>query len=204
MSSATTDTYQVAYSLNFLVPTAIPPVSPVDILGNQLAAATLQRSLNPGGQLSWTNRWTSSKNNATLQTQALSIVNPLSSDNYTGPSEIQVWKDNLYGTFMFYPRPNDTAWILTSTQSSISAGSSVTLTATVTPDLTVPYTPTGTVKFYDGCTLLGAASVNPATGTASILTNQIVTAGANVIQAVYSGDTNFFHNDAPSITITVN
>lgn len=203
-SSATTDTYQVAISGNFLVLSGTPPVTPIDILGNQLAASTLQRSLNPGEQLAWTSRWTSSKNNAVLQTQALSIVNPLASDDYTGPEEIQVWKDNLYGTFMFYPKPSDTSWILTSNQSQINAGSLVTLTATVTPDPTIPYAPTGTVTFYDGCTVLGSAQLNPATGTASIPTQGITASGINTIEAIYSGDVNFFHNNAIPITISVN
>ena len=50
-----------------------------------------------------TNKWSQSTNGAVGQTATLSITGPASTDNYTGPTTIQVWKDNVYGTFMFYP-----------------------------------------------------------------------------------------------------
>jgi hypothetical protein len=50
-----------------------------------------------------TNKWSSSINGGAGQTASLSITGPAASDNYTGPTTIQVWKDNVYGTFMFYP-----------------------------------------------------------------------------------------------------
>lgn len=43
-------------------------------------------------------------NEATQQTQqsaSVTIVGPESSDNYTGPIQLDVFRDNLYGTFMF-------------------------------------------------------------------------------------------------------
>ena len=43
-----------------------------------------------------------SENEQAGQTAALSITGPLASDNYTGPTAIQIWKDNVYGSFMFY------------------------------------------------------------------------------------------------------
>lgn len=202
-SSTTTDTYQVAISGKISVPSEIANLTPQMILANQLGAKVIEHSLTAGEELAWTNRWTTVKNNATLHTQALTIVDPVSSDNYTGPQQVQVWKDNLYGTFMFYPKPSDTSWILTSNQSAISAGSIVTLSATVTPDPSIPYAPTGTVTFYDGCTDLGSASINPATGTATLSTSSITASGSNTIEAIYSGDINFYHNNAVPITITV-
>jgi hypothetical protein len=48
------------------------------------------------------NKWSSSINGGAGQTAALSITGPAASDNYTGPTTIQVWKDNVYGSFMFY------------------------------------------------------------------------------------------------------
>ncbi len=49
-----------------------------------------------------TSKWSSAINGGVGQTAALSITAPASSDNYTGPTTIQVWKDNVYGSFMFY------------------------------------------------------------------------------------------------------
>lgn len=52
--------------------------------------------------------WTSSTRSSTTNTQgsgqraALSITGPLATDNYTGPTAIQIWRDNIYGSFMFF------------------------------------------------------------------------------------------------------
>ncbi len=102
------------------------------------------------------------KNNATLSTQQLTIKSPSasSSDPYLGPEEIQVWKDNLYGTFMFYPKVNDTNWILTSSQSTVTSGSQVKFTASVTADAHSTTPPSGTVTFYDACTVLDTVTVD--------------------------------------------
>jgi hypothetical protein len=50
-----------------------------------------------------TNKWSQSNNGGDGQSAMLSITSPASTDNHTGPTTIQVWKDNVYGTFMFFP-----------------------------------------------------------------------------------------------------
>jgi hypothetical protein len=169
---------------------------------------SLTAGLKFSGYIQWTNKWNSSKNNSVLQTQDLSIKNPLSTDNYTGPEQMQVWTDNLYGTFMFYPKPSDTSWVLTSSQSTVSSGSTVTLTAMVTADPHVAAVPTGNVSFYDGCTALGSAIVNTATGAVSLpvtipAINGPQTTGQHTIQAIYSGDSKFYHNNSNQVVVTV-
>jgi hypothetical protein len=164
---------------------------------------SLAESLKFNGFIQWTNKWTSSKNNSVLQTEDHSIKNPLSTDNYTGPEQMQVWTDNLYGTFMFYPKPSDTNWVLSSSQSTVSSGSPVTLTVLVTADPHVAAVPTGTVTFYDGCTILGTANVNATTGTVSITAALPQTTGPHTIQAIYGGDTNFFHNNSNQVVVSV-
>ena len=103
---------------------------------------SISETLKFSGYIQWTNKWTSSKNNSVLQTQDLSIKNPLSTDNYTGPEQMQVWTDNLYGTFMFYPKPSDTNWVLTSSQSTVNSGNTVTLTAMVNMGVVTRLLPT--------------------------------------------------------------
>jgi hypothetical protein len=115
---------------------------------------------------------------------------------------MQVWTDNLYGTYMFYPKPSDTNWILMSSQNTVTSGSSITLTAVVTADPNIPFFPGGTVTFYDGCTNLGNRTINAATGTVSI-TAPLSGSGQHTIVAIYSGDMNFFHNNSNSVPITV-
>ena len=63
--------------------------------------------------------------------------------------------------------------------------SSVTFTATVSSTVS---TPTGSVDFYDGTTLLGSGTL--ASSTATYATSSL-TAGTHSITAVYGGDSNF-------------
>ena len=70
---------------------------------------------------------------------------------------------------------------LTSSVNPSLPGQSTTLTAT----LTALGSPTGTIKFYDGATLLGTV---PLTGTTATLAVSFTTTGNHILTAVYSGD----------------
>jgi streptogramin lyase len=68
------------------------------------------------------------------------------------------------------------------------AGQTVTFTAAVFPVAPGGGTPTGTVTFKDGATVLGTVAIGP-TGVAQ-LTTRFAPAGGHAITAVYSGDPN--------------
>jgi hypothetical protein len=96
--------------------------------------------------------------------------------------------------------PIPTTTVVTAVPNPIFLGQSVTLTATITP------TPTGadlgTVTFYNNGNRLGTTTVNSsgvATGSTPALP-----AGADHIDAVYSGNTGFASSTSPSLTVTVN
>jgi hypothetical protein len=89
---------------------------------------------------------------------------------------------------------------ITSSQSAVLAGSSVTLTTTVTSIQSTPAM-TGTVQFYDGSTPLGPAQ-SLASGTASYTTGSI-SAGSHSITAVYSGDANYNASTSSSFTVEI-
>ncbi len=74
---------------------------------------------------------------------------------------------------------------LTSSAASVGVGTAVTFTATVSFSAG---TPSGSVSFYDGTTLLGSGTL--AQGVAAYTTTGLP-AGALSITAVYGGDTNF-------------
>jgi sugar lactone lactonase YvrE len=87
-------------------------------------------------------------------------------------------------------------------------GQPITLTATV--KATGVGTPTGKVSFYDGSTLLGAATLT--SGSASLMTSLIAgltagsssfttgqAAGTQTLTAVYAGDNNFTGNASPML-----
>jgi hypothetical protein len=76
---------------------------------------------------------------------------------------------------------------LTSSTTNANLKADVTFTATVTS--MTSGTPTGSVEFLDGSTVLGSSTLN-SNGTASYTTNSL-TAGLHQITAVYSGDQNF-------------
>jgi hypothetical protein len=76
---------------------------------------------------------------------------------------------------------------VTASSSSVTPGQSVTLTAQVVSATTG--TPTGSVAFYDGTTLLGTAPLTA--GAAAISTTSLTAGSSNAINAVYSGDNNF-------------
>ena len=79
-------------------------------------------------------------------------------------------------------------------------GQDVTLTATITPATTGPVSPTGTVEFFDGSTLLGDGTVSNGAAT---LTTTALSLGANSITATYEGDSNYVGSTSPAITVTV-
>src|SRR5262249_54916851 len=94
---------------------------------------------------------------------------------------------------------------LSSTPVSPSAGTPVTITATVTgmPGLTAPG---GSVAFSDGTATLGSAALGNA-GRASLTvptaTLTAFTAGTHNIGAVYSGDANYISSTAPTLALVV-
>ncbi|HXB62240.1 MAG TPA: MBG domain-containing protein [Acidobacteriaceae bacterium] len=93
-----------------------------------------------------------------------------------------------------------TTVLLQSSSASSTYGTSVTFTATVTPNISSSGVPTGSVSFYDGTTLLGTVSLVSGAGTFS---TTALTVGAHTITATYAGDTNFTGSTSNSIAQTV-
>jgi ELWxxDGT repeat protein len=76
---------------------------------------------------------------------------------------------------------------LTTTAAAAPRGQAVTLTATVSVNAPIVGTPTGSVTFLNGNTVLGTANLD-ATGKATLSTSTL-SLGAHSITAVYGGDT---------------
>ena len=79
-------------------------------------------------------------------------------------------------------------------------GTSITLTATITPVPAGSDVPGGSMTFMDGATVIGSASVSAGVAT---LTTSALTAGSHAITAVYSGDSNFNASTSSSLTQNV-
>ena len=90
---------------------------------------------------------------------------------------------------------NATTLAISSSPSPVPYGQAGTLTVTVTPQSPGGGTPTGTVTFYNGSTLLDSTNVvagSPATATYNVTGLAV---GANTINASYNGDKNFTNSN---------
>ena len=99
-----------------------------------------------------------------------------------------------------------TTTLVTTTSGTPSVvGQTVTFTATVSSNAPGTGSPTGTVQFYDGITLLGSGTLvltGPNTSQATYSTSSL-TLGNHSITSFYSGDTNYTSSNAPAITQVV-
>jgi hypothetical protein len=107
---------------------------------------------------------------------------------------------NLYASApTILPQANTTT-TLQASATSITQGSSLTLTATVAP-ATGSTIPSGSILFADGETVLGSATVD-ATGKATFSTTAL-TAGSHSLTAGFAGSTTFLGSVSSTIAITV-
>ncbi|MGA3127398.1 MAG: Ig-like domain repeat protein [Candidatus Korobacteraceae bacterium] len=96
--------------------------------------------------------------------------------------------------------PTATTTVLTSSATSVSPGTSVTFTATVTGTAGKP-TPTGNVTFTDGATTLGSNALN-GSGIATYATTTLAV-GTHSIVANYGGDPSNAASASNAITVSV-
>jgi glucuronoarabinoxylan endo-1,4-beta-xylanase len=102
--------------------------------------------------------------------------------------------------------PVATTTSLTATPNPAAAAATVTLTATVTSANTGE-TPTGSVSFYDGTTLLGTIALGPGTGntaTAVFTTSTLAAGTTHNLSASLAGNTNFTTSTSAVVPLVVN
>lgn len=90
---------------------------------------------------------------------------------------------------------------LNASSSLLEYGATETLTATVVSSVGV--TPTGTVSFYDGSTLLNSTGATLSSSGVATLAIATLSSGTHNITAVYSGDTNYQSSTSTAVTITL-
>ena len=89
-----------------------------------------------------------------------------------------------------------TTTVLTRSANPVTVGQSVTLTATITGT-----SPTGSVTFKDGTTILGTGTVTAGVAT---LAASFKTIGVHSLTAVYGGDTSNAISSSKALAETVN
>jgi hypothetical protein len=108
------------------------------------------------------------------------------------------------GSFTFVVNSIPTTTSLTATPNPVAFASALTLTATVSHS-SGPGTPSGTVVFTDGTTVLGTVGVSPAAGgsaKASLVTSSLAV-GSHPITATYSGDPQFGGSTSGTVIVSV-
>ena len=95
-----------------------------------------------------------------------------------------------------------TTTTLTNPSKSAKVGQSLTFTAVVKAAVPGSGTPTATVSFWDGCTLLGTAT--PDANGKAVFKTASLSVGSHTITVSYAGDTNFSSSSTSSgLTVTI-
>jgi len=131
----------------------------------------------------------------TTATQSSPVGNYFIVPTVTSPVSGNYSVTLVEGTLTIGQSPTTT--LLQSSAATSTYGSSVTFTATVTPNIGGSGTPSGTVSFFDGTNLLGTVTL--ANATASLPTVGL-TVGSHTITVVYNGDTSFSGSTSNSIS----
>ena len=136
-------------------------------------------------------------------------INPGSGGSY--PANLTNLNGTLYFTandgthgnelWELQTNPATTATVASSSSTSVS-GQVVTFTATVSSVAPGMDTPTGSVSFMDGTTVLGTAPLD--SSDTATFSSSTLAVGSHAITAVYDGDSFFTTNSSAVLTQTVN
>ena len=96
-----------------------------------------------------------------------------------------------------------TAAVIASSVNPSVPGEGLTYTATVTAVAPANGTPTGTVTFLDGATVVSGCAAQPIAGGVASCSLTFPDAGTYAMSAVYSGDADFDGSTSPTLTQTV-
>ncbi len=154
--------------------------------GPQLGAMEFENNVLWGGQ-----------NSPSL---AVATVNTSTGAATTGAAVTGKNSGNFYG---MAPDPIPvvaTTTTLSASPTSAPYGTAISLTAIVKAS-TGTTTPTGTVSFKNGATVLGTATLN-ATGQATLST-KVLAVGSDSVVAVYSGSSSFGSSTSNTVKITI-
>lgn len=178
---------QQQYTTFSAMVTGNQPVGQYSLAGNVnfYAGATLLGS----GYFDGTNPATLYTPLASANLGNIPITAVYTGDGYHYPSPVSAPYNLIVGT--------PTTTTVSATPNSLTYGQTTALTATVTSSVG---TPTGTVSFYDGATLLGSATLS---GNSATLNNVALVAGTRSIKAVYAGSGSIVGSTSTTITVTV-
>jgi hypothetical protein len=135
---------------------------------------------------------------ATFTTATLTVGSHNITATYAGNSSYAAATSVILTQVVNAPPPATTTTILTSSLNPSTFGQSVSFTAAVT---TASGTPTGTVTFFDGTTILGTGTLSGGTAT---FTTATLTVGSHNITATYAGNSSYAAGTSVILTQVVN
>jgi alpha-tubulin suppressor-like RCC1 family protein len=200
-NGTTSHTVNPAATTTAVVSSASPTVSGQSVT---FTATVSSAAGTPGGSIEFFDGSTSlgtatlSSGEATLSTSALTVGSHSVTAVYAGTTDFETSTSSALSQVV---NQGSTTTTLASSSNPSASGQSVTLTATVAAVGPAGGTPSGTVQFFDGATLLGTATLN--SGEATLSTSGL-TVGSHSVTAVYSGSGSFAASTSSDLTQTVN
>ncbi len=125
--------------------------------------------------------------------------------SYAGNSNFAASTSNTVSLVINAATGIATNTMLTATPNPATAAATVTLTATVKSSNTSE-TPTGSVTFYDGTTILGTSTlgaISTDTATAIYTTNSLAAGTTHSLSATYLGNTTFTTSSSSTVSLVV-
>lgn len=174
--------------------------------------AKLSEDFKDSHMLTWMTSVDTSITNNTTSTALASITGPTCtasnggcSPQYTGPTELEIYQDNQYGTFMFLPVPGTgVAYTLSTSPSSLSVGQGGQGTSTIT--ITPANGFSGSVSLSasglpNGVT--AAFNPNPATSTSTLTLTASRTATTGAATITVTGTSgSLTQSTSPTLMVT--
>ncbi|MCY3013073.1 MAG: Ig-like domain-containing protein [Planctomycetota bacterium] len=170
--------------------TSVVAQSPVTFTATVTLGATGSVAFYDGNTLLATLPLAGTSNTATFSTTALTAGTHVIIAVYEGDAAHGGSNSGSVTQTVLTP----TTILLATSAASAAALSSVTFTATVTAGAT------GSVKFYDGTTLLGTAALS---GTKATVSTTTLAVGTHSISAVYQGDADYTSSTSATVTETI-
>jgi uncharacterized protein YhjY with autotransporter beta-barrel domain len=191
----------VVVSITMGTPTITLAATPasVNVGGNVTLTATLAGGSAPGGTVTFKDGSTTlgtgtiSGSTATYVTSSLGVGSHALTAVYGGDTSNYSATSSAVSVTVAAAAPTVT---LTSSATSISAGGSVTLTAT----LAGGSAPGGTVTFKDGSTTLGTGTIS---GTSATYIASALGVGSHALTAIYGGDANNSSATSSAVSVAV-
>lgn len=191
-----TDSYEVAYEQQITLKGSVDVAT--------FFKVNFSQQVTTSKDLTWTNQATQTSTTTNTRTASLVLTSP--SSTYNGPTDLQLFQDNVYGTFMFAFSPNtpsaDFGLLASPDGEDILAGGTVSSQLSLLPlnGFTGAVSLTGSISPASGC---GAVTFSPATisGTAKSTATVTCTTAGNYTLTITGTSGTASHTATVAITV---